>query len=157
MEPVIDMCCGSRMFWSDKADNRTVFCDIRREQHTLCDGRKLVIDPDHVCDFRHLPFNDASFYIAIFDPPHLVRVGERAWMGKKYGRLDRETWREDISAGFREAFRVLKPNGTLIFKWNETQIPTSQVSRLSPYPPLIHQRVGKGDKTHWMVFMKPSE
>jgi hypothetical protein len=44
-------------------------------------------------------------------------------MGKKYGRLNKETWRDDLRAGFAEAFRVLWLHGVLIFKWNETQIP----------------------------------
>ncbi len=43
---ILDMCCGSRMFWFDKEDPRAVFSDIRAEEHTLCDGRHLVISPD---------------------------------------------------------------------------------------------------------------
>jgi SAM-dependent methyltransferase len=55
-------------------------------------------------------------------------------MGKKYGRLNKETWRDDLRAGFAEAFRVLRPHGVLIFKWNETQIPVSGtgVDRCAP-------------------------
>jgi hypothetical protein len=49
---ILDMCCGSRMFWFDKQDARAVFADIRAEQHTLCDGRSLVINPDVIADFR---------------------------------------------------------------------------------------------------------
>lgn len=39
---ILDMCCGPRMFWFDKEDERAVFSDKRSESHTLCDGRKLV-------------------------------------------------------------------------------------------------------------------
>jgi len=52
LPPVLDACCGSRMFWFDKADDRAVFVDKRREHHTLPDAsstggsRELVIDPD---------------------------------------------------------------------------------------------------------------
>lgn len=53
---ILDVCCGSRMFWMDKADPRAVFMDVRDEQHTLCDGRRLIIHPDLVADFRALPF-----------------------------------------------------------------------------------------------------
>jgi hypothetical protein len=35
--PVLDACCGSRMFWFDKEDPRAVFVDNRRENHTLPD------------------------------------------------------------------------------------------------------------------------
>ena len=154
---ILDMCCGSRMFWFDKQDERAVFSDIRSEQHTLCDGRQLVISPDLIADFRALPFSDNSFPVVAFDPPHLERVGDNAWMGKKYGRLNKETWRDDIRAGFAEAFRVLRPNGVLIFKWNETQIPVSQILALADVKPIIGQRTGKSDKTHWIIFIKGSE
>lgn len=130
-QPILDMCCGSRMFWLDKTDSRAVFADIRREQHTLCDGRNLHINPDIIADFRALPFSDNNFAQVVFDPPHLDRAGENGWMRKKYGALNKETWREDIRAGFAEAFRVLRPHGTLIFKWNETQIPVSKVIALT--------------------------
>ncbi|HCI6408855.1 TPA: class I SAM-dependent methyltransferase [Klebsiella quasipneumoniae subsp. similipneumoniae] len=153
---ILDMCCGSRMFWFDKQDERAVFSDIRAEQHKLCDGRSLVISPDIIVDFRALPFADASFPIVVFDPPHLERVGENAWMGKKYGRLNKDTWRDDLCAGFKEAFRVLRPHGVLIFKWNETQIPVSQILALTDEKPAIWQRTGKADKTHWVIFVKGS-
>ena len=90
----------------------------------------------------------------MFDPPHLERVGQTAWMGKKYGRLNKKTWRADIRAGFKEAFRVLRPHGVLIFKWNETQIPVSQILAITDEKPAIGQRTGKNDKTHWIIFVK---
>ncbi|SXG40116.1 DNA N-4 cytosine methyltransferase M.NgoMXV [Klebsiella pneumoniae] len=65
-QTILDMCCGSRMFWFDKQDERAVFSDIRAEQHKLCDGRSLVISPDIIADFRALPFADASFPIVVF-------------------------------------------------------------------------------------------
>ena len=151
---ILDMCCGSRMFWFDKQDARAVFVDIRAEQHTLCDGRSLVINPDVIADFRALPFADATFPVVVFDPPHLERVGGGGWMGKKYGRLNKETWRDDLRAGFAEAFRVLRPHGVLVFKWNETQIPVSQVLALTDVHPAVWQRTGKADKIHWVIFVK---
>lgn len=151
---ILDMCCGSRMFWMDKQDSRAVFIDKRAEKHTLCDARTLHIKPDIIADFRALPFPDHSFAQVVFDPPHLERAGENGWMRKKYGALDKQTWRDDIRAGFSEAFRVLRPHGTLVFKWNETQIPVSQVISLADQKPTIWQRTGKGDKTHWILFLK---
>jgi len=153
---ILDMCCGSRMFWIDKQDDRAVFADRREEQHVLCDGRTLQISPDIIADFRALPFADNTFAQVVFDPPHLDRVGENAWMKKKYGALDKKTWPDDIRAGFAEAFRVLRPHGTLIFKWNETQIPVSKVIALTDQKPTIWQRTGKSDKTHWILFLKPA-
>lgn len=34
-QAILDMCCGSRMFWFNKRDERAVFADIRAEAHTL--------------------------------------------------------------------------------------------------------------------------
>jgi hypothetical protein len=143
------------MFYFDKADERVVFGDIRRENHILCDGRALEINPDEVMDFRNLPYPDSSFRVVVFDPPHLIRVGAKSWMFKKYGGL-LTTWREDIAGGFAECFRVLADDGVLIFKWNEDQIPVSQILALTPHKPLIGHRSGRTAKTHWITFLKVS-
>lgn len=153
-EPIVlDPASGSRMFYFDKADERVVFGDIRSESHILCDGRALNVVPDQIMDFRHIPHDDASFNVVIFDPPHLVRVGKSSWTFKKYGGLDVATWREDLALGFAECFRVLRPNGVLIFKWNEIQIPVSEVLALTPHRPLVGHRSGKRSNTHWVTFI----
>jgi SAM-dependent methyltransferase len=149
------------MFWFDRQDDRAIFGDIRQEEHVLKDSssaggnRKLVIAPDQQMDFRALPFSDNSFHLVIFDPPHLVRNGKSGWLAKKYGKLG-EDWRYDLRAGFAECFRVLKPNGTLIFKWNEEEVKVSELLALTPEKPLVGNRCGKTAKSHWIVFMKPN-
>lgn len=45
--------------------------------------RKLEINPDVVCDFTDLPFEDASFSLVVFDPPHLTGAKETSWLVKK--------------------------------------------------------------------------
>ena len=50
MKKIIDVCCGSRMFWFDKENKDTVFMDNRELEDTLCDGRKLIVAPDVVGD-----------------------------------------------------------------------------------------------------------
>lgn len=152
---VLDPASGSRMFYFDKNDPRVLFGDIRDESHTLVDGRALEIHPDVQMDFRDLPFKDDSFRVVIFDPPHLNKVGMGAWMGKKYGILG-TTWRDDLRLGFSECFRVLHPNGVLIFKWNETQIPLRDILALTPEKPLVGHRSGKTARTHWVTFIKPT-
>ena len=115
----LDATCGSRMMWFDKQDARALFIDNRQLETQLCDGRKLSIDPDMMADFRSLPFDDGTFDHVVFDPPHLVKAGEKSWLAQKYGKLG-ENWREDLRSGFTECFRVLREGGTLVFKWNET-------------------------------------
>lgn len=145
------------MFWFDREDQRVVFMDIRSEEHVLCDDRELKIKPDIIADFRKLPFPAEQFSMVVFDPPHLLRAGEKSWLRAKYGVLNKDTWQQDISAGFREAFRVLKPGGTLIFKWNETQIRTSQILALTDQKPAFGHPSGKKGGTHWICFVKPFE
>lgn len=153
MKKILDACCGSRMCWFDKDNPDTVFMDCRSEEHTLCDGRRLEIRPDVVGDFRKMPFPDNSFYLVLFDPPHLNNLGESSWLAKKYGRL-LPSWEDDIRQGFEECMRVLKPNGTLIFKWNEQQIPTARIIEIIGQKPLFGHTSGKGGKTIWMCFLK---
>lgn len=150
---ILDPCCGSRMFWFDKNNPDVEFCDIREYEDTLCDGRHLLIKPDTICDFTHLPFEDNTFYHVVFDPPHMNTLGENSWMAKKYGRLT-EGWETMLEQGFSECMRVLKPNGTLIFKWNETDIPVSKILSIIKYKPLYGHKSGKLQKTHWMAFIK---
>lgn len=147
---ILDVCCGSRMFWFDKHNSNTVFMDNRILHDTLCDGRTLDIEPDIIGDFRNIPFDDNTFSMVVFDPPHLLKVGENSWLSKKYGKLS-ETWSEDLKQGFSECMRVLKPNGTLTFKWNEQQIKLCEILKAIEFKPLFGN---KRADTHWLVFMK---
>lgn len=148
---ILDACCGARMFWFDKSNPDVVFMDNRELDTDLCDGRKLTVRPDVLGDFREIPFPDETFRLVVFDPPHLHHVGANSWLAKKYGKLDRNTWKSDISRGFSECFRVLELGGVLVFKWSETDIPVRDVLRLAPVAPLFGQKTGKA---HWLVFMK---
>ena len=150
MKPILDACCGSRMFWFDKNNPAVVFMDNRELDDVLCDGRKLIIKPDVVGDFRSIPFPDKSFKLVIFDPPHLISAGENSWLAKKYGVL-KATWRQDIKQGFDECMRVLDEYGVLVFKWNEEQITIKEIMQTIGEKPLFGNR---RSKTHWMVFMK---
>jgi len=152
---ILDPCCGSKMFWFDREHRDVVFGDNRREVHKLCDGRTLQINPDIDLDFRDMPFEDGSFKVVVFDPPHLRRAGADSWMAKKYGVLG-EDWRNDIRMGFSECFRVLSADGVLIFKWAEVQIKTSEVLKLADHKPLFGHKSGLRSSTHWIVFMKPN-
>lgn len=141
------------MFWFDKNHPAAVFMDNRQLKDTLCDGRTLEIKPDVLADFRAIPYPDNSFYLVVFDPPHLKNAGKNSWLGKKYGILE-PTWREDIKQGFAEGMRVLKPFGTLVFKWNEDQIKLKEIMPLFSRRPLFGH---KSNKTHFLVFMKLTE
>lgn len=147
------------MFWFDKTNPDALFIDIR-EEHTFVtrgnhrvDNRNRAILPDKVMDFRKMDLQDETFSLVVFDPPHL-KLGKKSYFAQIYGSLN-ATWEEDLRKGFAECFRVLKPDGVLIFKWNESDIPLREVLALTPVAPLFGHRSGKAAKTHWVAFMKP--
>ncbi|KAA6405772.1 class I SAM-dependent methyltransferase [Candidatus Tokpelaia sp.] len=154
LPPILDACCGARMMHADKDNPDVLFADIRRESHTLCDGRTLTIDPDVQMDFRAMPFADESFYLVLFDPPHLVKAGPRSWLALKYGRQDKNLWQDDLRRGFAECFRVLKIHGVLVFKWSEKDIPLRKILPLAPQKPIIGHMGRIKYPFHWLLFMK---
>ena len=151
---ILDPCCGSKMFWFDKNNPLVTYCDKREiEKHEYYPHRYIEIKPDILCDFRNLPFPDESFWHIVFDPPHLRRIGENSFMKEKYGALD-AMWPQMLHDGFNECWRVLKTNGTLIFKWSSIQIPLSEVLKHIDQKPLYGHRSGKNMNTHWLAFFK---
>jgi len=150
---ILDACCGSRMFWFDKSNPHVLFADIRSEKSIFCDGRELNIKPDLQMDFRNMPFDDSTFKMVVFDPPHIDNLGNESWMAKKYGQLF-PSWETDIKQGFEECMRVLEPNGILIFKWNEARIKLTQLLKVIEVQPLFGHTSGKQGRTVWMSFMK---
>lgn len=155
---ILDVCCGGRMFWFDKSNIDVLYVDNRIMQKQVIwssktEERTFEVHPDKVMDFRNLDLPGRSFSLVVFDPPHLAkRNGKTGWMQKKYGSLHPKSWRDDISKGFSECFRVLKRNGVLVFKWSEAEITLGEILKLTPNKPLFGHKTGKN--THWVVFMK---
>ena len=157
---ILDVTCGSRTIWFNKEHPATVYCDVREEELTGIWGseggqseRKCIVKPDIQCDFTDLPFEDESFCLVVFDPPHLRYAGENSWLVKKYGRLD-ERWPEILHDGFQECMRTLKEDGVLIFKWAETDIPAQKVWEAMGQKPLFGHHSGKKSNTFWACYMK---
>lgn len=148
------------MFYFDKNDPRVLFQDIRQVSITLCDGQPFEVNPDVLGDFRNMEFPDGTFNMVVFDPPHLLWNTGKSKFADIYGSLNPkakpagwqcslfDNWREVLADGFSECFRVLKPGGFLIFKWNETDIPVREVLKLTDH------KSGKRSNTHWLCFMK---
>ena len=158
---ILDCTCGSRGIWFNKHHPDAVYCDQRKEMwesdygtrtsHRVCD-----VNPDVPCDFRDLPFEDETFSLVVFDPPHVKNLSKDSWLAKLYGSLD-EGWQDMIRDGYRECMRVLKPDGVLIFKWSDVSISTRDVINAIGHEPLFVHRSGKKMNTHWMCFMKGAQ
>lgn len=150
-KPILDPCCGSRMFYFDKDNPIVDYRDIRSEKTTLCDGRPLLIEPDTIGDVTCIDAPDESYHLVIFDPPHLD-VGS-GWQVEKYGKLPHD-WQAFMKASFSECWRVLAKDGVLVFKWYEYHISLSQLRPYFPCEPLIGNRRPRNSKTHWLLFYK---
>ena len=169
-KPILDVCCGGRMFYYNKTDERVLFQDIRKISTHLCDGRYFNINPDIQADFTNMPYKDETFLMVVFDPPHLLRNTGKSKMADMYGSLNEKSlptgyqqikygslysdWRDMLAKGFKECFRVLKRDGFLIFKWNETDIKVSEILKLTDEKPIFGHISGKRSNTHWICFMK---
>lgn len=156
---ILDATCGCRSIWFNKHHHAAVYCDNREMTMESAFGKahtsihQCNIKPDIVCDFTDMPFIDDSFSLVVFDPPHLIRAKETAWLVKKYGKLD-ENWPKMLHDGFRECMWVLKPDGVLIFKWSEYDLPAEDVWKAIGEKPLFGHHSGKKSRTFWGCFMK---
>ena len=156
---ILDACCSKRAFWFDKNDNRVVYMDKRNEIITRPDisstggKRVLEIKPDIQADFSNLPYLSGTFCLVVFDPPHMLTLGANSYMARQYGKLSGE-WRDMLRRGFSECFRVLKSDGVLIFKWNESEVSLSEVLSLTEQQPLFGHKTNTKMNTHWVCFMK---
>ena len=152
---ILDACCGGKMFWYNKNQPNTIYMDIRKERKGHSNFRpNHEIQPDIVADFKEIPFEDKKFKLVVFDPPQMF-LGEKAEFTKRYGRLTRDTWKEEIKKGFNECWRVLEDYGILVFKWHEQDIKKSDVLEVIGKEPLFGHVTNRSTKNNiWMCFMK---
>ncbi len=90
-------------------------------------------------DFTNLPFRDATFNTVLFDPPHTIdtrntlfgTLNPHSGLGPhiaafKYGCYRTvDQLRKAVYRGASEACRVLTVDGTMIFKWSNSEKPFS--------------------------------
>jgi SAM-dependent methyltransferase len=145
--------------WFDSDDDRALFLDRRRVTMQLDTrpGRKpCVIDPDVKADFTDMPFAENTFAVVVFDPPHITgKDWWKGWIVKAYGVLNGD-WRDMLRKGFAECFRVLRPEGVLIFKWSDCCVPVRDILPLAEHKPLFGHKSGKQMNTHWITFLNPN-
>lgn len=149
-KPILDACCGSRMFWFDKNNPMVDFMDIRNETCVLSDGQLCIVDPNIIGDFTNMPFPDKTYKLVVWDPPHLVWAGKASNLYKMFGKL--EDWRSELKKGFDECMRVLDDYGVLVFKWSDTQLKVKSIIKAIGCQPLFGHKTSR--HTIWMCFMK---
>jgi len=112
--------------------------------------------------WEKLPFKDEVFNLVIFDPPHRIRSYEKCVEGKYgvfdqiYTTLDPKKWVKTIYEASREFNRVLKTNGYLVFKWNDSYVSLERIISLFPMKALIKNVMNPHKKavTYWVLFQK---
>lgn len=162
---ILDATCGGRTIWhpENKDSENALYIDKREREDGFHghEGRTYGVHPDEIQDFRDLPYDDESFNLIVFDPPHVITEDGMenlsGYVRKKYGALRAETWQSDLRRGFKELWRVLKRGGSLVFKFSDTSKDFEEVLELAPRSPLFgtttHNR--KNSVNKWFVFYKP--
>jgi hypothetical protein len=159
---ILDACCGGRVLWVDGHHPSAVYIDFRFEPPGLVKSRpNFFVDPDLLMDFTDLKFENNTFKLIVWDPPHGLSFSRTSIMAQKFGCLNAETWQHDLKKGFKELWRVLEDHGVLIFKWNDMEIPYKKVlSKFSEKPLFMNITAGpktmssKGSRSYWFCFMK---
>ena len=176
---IMDATAGNRTLWNVKDHKFILFCDIEPE---------LDVQPDQLVDCRDTGFEDESYNTIFFDPPHgwgkkpgqgiyecrneaeyraykakynLDRWGNKAvyYGWDKY--QSKKDLKDFIFDAQREFNRILKNNGMLWLKWNETQIPLDEVLGLfHDWVEMLRLPIGSpkqklgGKQTYWCMFLK---
>jgi SAM-dependent methyltransferase len=116
------------------------------------------VEPDITVDYRDLKgIPSSQFYHIAWDPPHLLKMTS-GLISTKYGALIDQgsgNWRWDLRRAFNELWRILKPNGTLVLKWNDTNIKINEILSLFPIDPMYGTLTKKGvNNTYFIVYIK---
>jgi hypothetical protein len=157
---ILDMTAGQRGIWYQKENPFTIFMDRRCGDfidNQRPDADRIVsIKPDVVAEWEHLPFKDGVFDMVVWDPPQIFKDkgAKLPGLAVKYGVLYNDSWKGQIQRGAVEAFRVLKSEGILIFKWSDCAKSVDIVLKLIPYAPMFGTRTGQSNNTHWICFIK---
>ena len=159
---ILDATCGAKQMWFQKNHPLVTYLDKRNGKYIHWDKknaerRVININPDVVGDFTNLDFEDNIFDMVLFDPPHIIAKKEtNARVVNRYGILNKDNWKQTLSKGISELFRVLKPEGVFVLKWCENTISVDEIIKLSPYPPLFGSNTkSKGHTANfWILFIK---
>ena len=156
---ILDATCGKKEMWFQKNHPLVTFMDKRYGKYFYQypnSPKKEIYDikPDVVSEWKDAPFPDDYFDLIIFDPPHIIQNSEKGSLPIKYTVLKPGTWNNILKNGIEKLFKILKPEGIFIFKWNECSKDVEDVIKLCPYKPLFGTRTGLNNKNIWLVFLK---
>jgi len=177
---ILDATAGERSIWNTKDDPRILWIDIEPA---------LDFTPDIIMDCTKTQFPDESISTIFFDPPHIWgdKPGENLyslrnlkeqkrfyekrnfkaipWGRQPYYGSDKYQSKSElllfIHKAQREFYRIIKKDGMLWVKWNETKLKMGKIVpffknwNLMLIFPISSPLQRLGDKqTYWLMFMK---
>ena len=138
---ILDATAGNRTLWKTKEIEGMIYIDMER---------KLEVPPTIFCDNTNTPFIDKVFDTIFYDPPHMygdkssiyVHPDAESFKAKwpNYGDIPRYYGGDKynnqraliahIYKAQKEFSRILKDDGLLWLKWNETCVTLRMVLTL---------------------------
>lgn len=138
---ILDATAGNRTMWLIKALEQIIYIDMEK---------KLTVKPTIFCLNTNSPFLDATFNSIFYDPPHFFNDSssfyvfpdkesfQKKWQGygdvpRYYGGDKYKTQMallHHIHDAQKEFQRILKPDGLLWLKWNESKIKIGTIMHL---------------------------
>lgn len=138
---ILDAAAGNQVMWKYRQCRDLIHIDIEK---------KLTIKPTIFCSNQQTPFLDASFDAIFYDPPHFfndtssfyvipdAETFKKKWQG--YGEIPRyyggDKYKTQMALlrhvfeAQKEFSRILKDDGILWLKWNETYITIHTIMHL---------------------------
>ena len=146
---ILDAAAGNRTMWQTKSLEQIIYIDMEK---------KLTVKPTIFCNNTNTPFLDGTFTDIFYDPPHFFgdkssfyaipdqKTFLKKWQG--YGDIPRyyggDKYKNQmqllshIYKAQKEFQRILKHDGLLWLKWNETMIKLGTIMHLfEDWAPLL--------------------
>ena len=144
---ILDISCGNRAIWFDKAAATCTYID-----------RRASVRPDIVADSMKLPLM-GPYDLIVFDPPH-VNGGKNSNIARDYGHHTTSDIKKIIHLSAKEAHRVSRPNAMMAFKWNDHDQKLERALELMApwWIPLfghsVSMRTKHSSQTYWMLLLR---
>lgn len=145
---ILDATAGNRAVWFEKEYPDTTYLDLRETG-----GLR-----NEIGDCRRTRFENGTFDLVIFDPPHMT-CGPNSRMASRYGHYLTEEIRTLVRDAFVEFHRILKSDGLVAFKWNshDTSLdrilnPVVGFDRLVGVPTAM--RTKHSSTTYWVLLRR---
>jgi hypothetical protein len=169
---ILDATAGNRTMWQTKSLEQIIYIDVEQ---------RLEVKPTIFADNTNTPFFDKVFDTIFYDPPHMygdkgsfyVYPDSKSFLEKwkGYGVIPRyyggDKYKNQMQLivhvykAQKEFRRILKDDGLLWLKWNETAITLKRLLKLFEYwhimltlPTKAPSQTAGNKQTYWVCLAK---